>query len=62
MHSVFSWGKLKAGYQLEVLGVDGTVTLSKILRYRMGVDSSGSGLSHAASFCEHGNEPSGSII
>jgi len=52
-----------AGYRVTVGEPEGgisvgTATLSGILTYRMGLDSSGSGLGQAAGCCWHGNEHS----
>jgi len=52
-----------AGYSVAVEKREGGIsvgraTLSEIFTYRMGLDSSGSGLGHAADCCRHGNEHS----
>jgi hypothetical protein len=57
-------GGPKRGDHWEDLGVDGRITLRWTLgsRDRLGeLDSAGSGDGPVTGFCEHGNEPSGSI-
>jgi hypothetical protein len=60
MHTKSLSGNLKERNHSEDLEVDGRIILGWILR-KYGGKSSDTGRHPMAGFCEHGNEPSGSI-